>query len=209
MRARLIPFLLLAGLALPAAAAKTFCCLDENGSQACGDVLPPQCYGRAYREVSESGMTLRQVEAPLSAEQRALREAQAKKKKEDDRIALEERRKNQALLDTYGSDKDIDVMRDRVLTDLELTRKQALGRYQEALQRKQHLDNEAEFYKRKPMPLELSTEIKSNDLELVSQQAAAAAKLKEMEAARARFAEDKKRYLELMQGKSGARIGAQ
>ena len=47
------------------------------------------------------------------------------------------------------------------------------------------------------MPPELSSDIKNNDLELISQQAVAAAKLKEMEAVRARFAEDKKRYLEL------------
>lgn len=209
MRARLIFFLLLVGPALPASAAKTFCCLEENGSQACGDQLPAQCYGRAYREVSESGMTLRQVEAPLTAEQRALREAQAKRKKEEDRRVLEERRKNQALLDTYASDKDIDAMRDRALADLEDARRQAHERYQDALQRKQHLVNEAEFYKRKPMPLELSNEIRSNDLELASQQVVVAAKLKEMEAVRARFAEEKKRYLELVQGKSGARIGAQ
>ena len=128
-------------LALPAAAAKTYCCADEKGSQACGDQLPPQCYGRAYREVSESGITLRQVEAPLTAEQRALREAQARHKMEEERIALEEKRKNQALLDTYASEADIDVMRDRTLTDLEAVRKLALGRYQEALQRKQHLNN--------------------------------------------------------------------
>ncbi len=205
---RALWILLLACFALPAAA-KTYCCADEKGSQACGDQLPQQCYGRAYREVSESGIILRQVEAPLTAEQRALREAHARIKKEEERIALEERRKNQALLDTYASDADIDVMRDRTLTDLEAARKQALGRYQEALQRKQHLDNEAEFYKRKPMPLELFSEIKNNDLELTSQQAAAAAKLKEMEAVRARFTEDKKRYLELRQGRysAGSRIG--
>jgi len=209
MDRRLMLFLLLAGATLPAWAAKTFCCLDENGVQACGDLLPPQCYGRAYREVSEHGTTLRQIEAPLTAEQRALREAQAKRKKEEERIAIEERRKNQALLETYASDKDIDFMRDRMLTDLESVHKQALERYQEALKRKQHLDNEAEFYKRKPMPPELATEIKNNDFDLAAQQAAMAAKLKEMEAVRTKFTEEKKRYLELMQGKSGTKTGTQ
>ncbi len=209
MRAGPILFLLLVGSALPASAGKTFCCLEENGSQACGDQLPPQCYGRAYREVSESGMTLRQVEAPLTAEQRALREAQARRKKEEERAALEERRKNQALLDTYDSEKDIDVMRDRVLSDLDAARKEALERYQKAVKRKQHLDNEAEFYKKKPMPQELSSEIKDNDLELSSQQAAVAARLKEMDAVRAKFAEERKRYLELVKSKGGARTGAQ
>ncbi len=111
------------------------------------------------------------------------------------------------MLDTYGSDKDIDVMRDRALADLESARKQAQDRYQEAVKRKQHFDNEAEFYQRKTMPPELAAEIKGNDLELSTQQAAIAARLEEMAAVRAKFAEEKKRYLEL-QGKSGANSSA-
>jgi hypothetical protein len=57
----------------PAVAGRTLCCINEQGRNACGDILPRECYGRAYREVSERGVTLRYVAAPLSAEQLAQR----------------------------------------------------------------------------------------------------------------------------------------
>lgn len=198
----LVLLFLFAGLPFPGWAAKSFCCADENGRQVCGDILPQECYGRAYREMSERGTILHRVEAPLTAAQRELREAEAKRKKEEEHTAIEEKRKNQALLNIYASEKDIDFMRERALTDLDNARKLALERHKEALQRKQQFDNEAEFYKKKPLPYELKTQMKSNDIELQAQQAAMEAKQKEMEAVRARFDEEKKRYIELMRGKS-------
>ena len=47
-----------------------FCCTD-NGHQVCGDVLPLQCYGKGYREVSPQGTVRRLVEPPLTPEQLA------------------------------------------------------------------------------------------------------------------------------------------
>lgn len=198
---RLLLLFLLAGLPFSGWAAKSFCCNDENGRQVCGDLLPQECYGRAYREVSERGIILHRVEAPLTAAQKEQREAEEKRKKAEERNAIEERRKNQALQNTYSSVKDIDFMRERALADIEGARKQAMERHKEALARKQQLDNEAEFYKKKPLPYELKTQMKSNETELQAQQAEIGAKQKEMEAVRARFDEDKKRYIELMRGK--------
>lgn len=201
---RILLLLLLAGLPLSGRAAKSFCCDDANGHQACSDILPPECYGRAYREISENGIVLQRVEAPLSAQQKAVRQTEAKKKKEEERAATDERRRNQALLNTYSSVQDIDFVRERALTDLDRARKRALDRLNEALQRKRQLDNEAEFYKKKPMPYELQTQIKSNDIELQAQQAAIDAKQQEMTAVRARFDEEKQRYSELTRGRNGA-----
>ena len=67
----LLMLLLLAGTASSFAAARIFCCDDQSGKQVCGDILPSACYGRAYRELGQSGRTSRVVEAPLTAEQRA------------------------------------------------------------------------------------------------------------------------------------------
>ena len=198
--ARLL-FILLAALSMPGWAAKSFCCSDEKGRQVCGDILPQECYGRAYREMSESGTLLHRVEAPLTAAQRAQRDAEARRKLEEERTASEEKRRNQALLNVYSSEKDIDFMRDRALADLDTALKQAQERHREALQRKQQLDNEAEFYKKKPLPYELKTQMKSNDIELQAQLAAIEAKQKEMDTVRARFADDKKRFVELMRSK--------
>jgi len=199
---------LLLALSLPAQAAKTYCCADEQGRQVCGDSLPRECFGRAYREVSEHGTTLRKIEAPLTAQQKEQREAEAANKKKEERAAVEENRKNQALLNTYASEKDVDLARDRALADVENSAKEVQAKSSEALKRKQKLDVEAGFYQKKPMPPELTAQIKASESEIKAQQLAMEAKKKEMEQVRTRFEEEKKRYIELMRaGKNIAGSG--
>lgn len=200
--------LLLLTMQMPAHAGKTYCCTDERGRQACGDSLPRECFGRAYRELSERGTLLRQIEAPLTADQQAQREAALASKKKEERAAMEEKRKNQALLNTYTSEKDVDVARDRALADLESRAKEAQAKYNEGVKRKQKLEGEMEFYKKKAVPPELKEQIKANETEIKTQQTAIETKKQEMDQVRTRFEEEKKRYLELMRGgKAGAASG--
>lgn len=185
------------GLSLPAAA-RTFCCTDKAGHKICGDTLPIECEDRAYKEFGKGGV--RSVEAPLTAEQKTQRDADAAKKKEEERIAAEQRRKDRALLNTYGSEKDIDLMRDRALSDLQATGKQAQDKYDAAMKRKRKLDQELEFYKKKPVPANLKSQIKENETEIAAQQKALDDRQKEVDAVKARFEDDRKRYRELTQG---------
>lgn len=199
-RFALLSLLLFSMLAPSAHAAKSYCCSDERGRQVCGDSLPRECFGRAYREVSERGTTIRQVEAPLTPEQQAQRDAELAAKKKAERAAMEEQRKNQALLNTYASEKDVDVARTRALADVENRTKEVQAKYNEAVKRKQKLDGELEFYKKKPVPPELSEQFKASEAEIKAQQNAIEAKKKEMEQVRIRFEDEKKRYLELIHG---------
>jgi len=185
-------------------AGKTYCCTDERGHQVCGDSLPRECFGHAYRELSERGTLLRQVDAPLTPEQQAQREAAAANKKKEERAAMEERRKNQALINTYTSEKDVDIARDRTLADIENRAKEAQAKYNEAVKRKQKLEAEMEFYKKKPVPTELKEQIKAAETEIKAQQTAVDAKKQEMDQVRNRFEEEKKRYRELVRGSNSA-----
>lgn len=204
----LMALLLSASLIPTAYAGKTYCCTDEHGRQNCGDSLPRECFGRAYRELSERGTLLRQVEAPLTAEQQAQRDAALTTKKKEERAAMEEKRKNQALLNTYTTEKDVDIARDRALADAESRTKEMQAKYGEAVKRKQKLEGEMEFYKKKSVPAELKEQIKVNDSEIKAQQTAIEAKKQEMDQIRARFEDEKKRYQELMRGgKAGATTG--
>lgn len=201
---RLVAALLIgAGLSLPLAA-KTYCCTDKDGHRVCGDIMPEQCADRAYKEFGDKGV--RSYEAPLTAEQRAQREAAAAKKKEEDRIAGEQRRRDQALLNTYGSEKDIDILRDRAVADVEAIGQQAQEKYDVAQKRKVQLEKELEFYAKKPVPGALKSQIKENELEIEAQKKAIEDKDKAVQATRARFEEDRKRYRALTQ--TGAKSGA-
>jgi hypothetical protein len=175
----------------------TYCCSDQQGHQVCSDVLPQTCWGRAYREINSRGLTVRSVEAPLTPEQAAQREAEARRKREQDRLVREERKRNQALLDAYSSERDIDSVRDRTLADIQKSLDRANERYAEAAKRQKELSNEMEFYRRKPAPKELLDSIRDNESELRANGSVVEAKQKEMEATRTKFDDEKRRYVEL------------
>ena len=190
-------------LALGATAqTRIFCCDDARGRKVCGDFLPTECQGRAYEERDNKGFVSKKVEAPLTAEQQARRNAEIAKKEEEKRKAGEERRRTLALLSTYSSEKDINSARDRALAELDKNMKQSQVRLEEANKKKLKLAGDKEFYKGKPLPEQVKAEIRDNEKEIGAQQAAVDAKVKEMEEVRTRFADERKRYLELTGKKS-------
>ncbi len=208
---RLITALLFVSSALLAlgASAQTriFCCDDANGRKVCGDFLPAACQGRAYEERDNRGFVSKTVEAPLTAEQQARRDAELAKKDADAKKAAEERRRTLALLATYSSEKDIDSVRDRNLAEIDKSIKEAQKRLEEAKKKKQKLDSDKEFYKGKPVPDAVKAQIRDNDKDIQAQQTAIADKTREIEEVRKRFADEKKRYLELT-GKKSAESSA-
>lgn len=179
------------------AAGKLFCCNDSNGRQVCGDLMPTECYGRAYREVGESGRTVRNVDAPLTAEQRAERAAEDERRKAEEAAMKEQQRKDQALLNTYGSVKDIDAMRERALVDVEKSISDAEARIVEIKARRTKFENEAEFYKKKQLPPEVQKGLSDADSEIKAQQSIIESKRRDIDVIREKYDEDKRRYLDL------------
>lgn len=208
---RLIPVLLFASSAMlaqgVAAQARIFCCTDDKGTRVCGDFLPPVCQGRAYEERDGKGFVAKQVEAPLTPEQLAKREAENARKAEEAKKAAEERRRNLALLATYSSEKDILSARDRALAEVEKNQKQAQLRLDEANKKKKKIDQDREFYKGKPLPEDVKASIRDNEKEVAAQTAAVAAKVKEANEVRTRFEDERKKYLELTGKKPGQDAG--
>ncbi|MCF8149442.1 MAG: hypothetical protein K9K30_14725 [Burkholderiaceae bacterium] len=206
---RLISALLFASsavLALSASAqTRIYCCDAADGRKVCGDYLPTECQNRAHEERDNRGFVSKLVEAPLTPEQEARRDAEMAKKEEMAKKVAEERRRTLALLSTYSSEKDINTARDRALAELNTHKEQAQQRLDEANKKKAKLEGDKEFYKGKPLPNSVTADIRDNEKEIKAQQATVAAKLQEMEEVRARFADEKKRYLELTgKGPAGA-----
>lgn len=187
--------LLIAGEA--AAQARIFCCDDAKGRKVCADFVPPECASRAYEERDSQGRVSKKYDAPLTAEQQARRATELAKAEAEKRKAVEERRRALALVSNYANEKEIDSARDRALAVIEKNLKQTQAKLDEANKDKKKLDSEKEFYKKKPLPEQTKILIRDNESEIRAQQAAVEAQTKEMNEIRARFAEEKKRYLEL------------
>ena len=194
------------GLGGPAMAAGNFyCCVDANGKQVCGDLLPQACYGRAYRELGPNGQTLRNVEAPLTAEQRATRSAEEAQRKVEEEILREKHRKDQALLNTYGSEKDIEFMRLRAKADVQKSINAAEAKIVEIRTERKVFENEAEFYKKKKLPPEVQKGLRDADYEIKVQEYLIESKKKELDLIRIKYDEDLRRYQEIVRRNAAAR----
>jgi hypothetical protein len=189
--------LVLVGAESSLAAPSIFCCINEAGRQVCGDVLPAACYGRAYRELSYSGRTARTVEAPLTGEQRVQRAAEEQRRSEQERLLNEQRRKDQALLNTYGSEKDIEIMRSRAERDLATAIKAAEERIAEIRRQRKKFEDEAEFYKKRQLPADVAKGLRDADQEIRAQESVIESKKKDLEAIRLKYDEDLRRFVEL------------
>lgn len=192
--------------ALPLALqAQTVRCVGKDGKKYFGQTLPPQCVGQAAEYLDKSGNVIRRTEATLTQEQRLAKEADEKKKAEAAAVAKDEARRNRALLETYSSEKDIDLARQRALKDNEAAVKEIEARVAKIGQRGKELQKEMEFYqgKNKP-PAKLAADIKNNEIDLKSQTELLAAKKKEVDSINTKYDEDKKRLIALTKGQAEA-----
>jgi hypothetical protein len=179
------------------AAGKLYCCDDAKGMQVCGDVLPQACYGRAYREIGASGRTLRNVAAPLTAEERAQQALEEAKRKEEEAALKEQQRKDQALLNTYGSVKDIEAMRSRAQDDVQRSIAAAQEKIAEIRAQRKQYEDEAEFYKKKQLPAAVQKGLNDTAFEITAQESIIESKQKELKIIREKYDEDKRRYIDL------------
>ena len=208
MRSRTMMFLCSTLLAVAPAAAqeRMYKCVDAKGKVYYTQVPPPECLGRDTQELNKSGTLIRKkpVATPLSPAQEQAREAERRKKIEDEERSREERRKNLALLNTYSSEKDIEEARARALAEAQTAITDTQRAIEGAQKRHQELEAEKEFYVKKPMPFKLKQEIANNDIEIQNQIVLLDAKKKEISTINAKYDEDKRRYVELTSGKAAA-----
>ncbi len=196
----------LLAVAPAAAQERMYKCVDAKGKVYYTQVPPPECLGRDTQELNKSGTLIRKNPAaiPLTPAQEQAREAERKKKLEEEERSREERRKNLALLNTYSSERDIDEARTRALAEAQGAIEDTERRIAGAQKRHKELEAEKEFYVKKPMPFKLKQEIANNEIEIENQFALLEAKKKEISTIKAKYDEEKRRYVELTSGKAAA-----
>jgi hypothetical protein len=206
MRSPAAVFLLSCAVLAPALAQqpapqRMYKCIDARGKVYYTQVPPRECLGRDTQELNKSGTVMRKTERAATPAEIQAREAERKKKSEQDERAKEERRRNTALLNTYSSEKDVEDQRTRALKEaqaaIESTEKTIAG----AQKRQKELEVEKEFYVKKPMPLKLRNEISNVDIEIKNQTALLESKKKEISSINTKYDEDKRRYIELTAAK--------
>jgi len=191
--------LALALLHVPASEARVYCCKDARGQQVCGDVLPAACADRGYRELNSQGATVKQVEAPMTDAQRAKRDADAKKARDEEMVRQEQRRRDTTLLNTYTSEREIDVARDRRIADIEELLSRLREQQQTLSERQKKLEKDAAAFtakgKRVPSGIKDRLDTNGEDLRQIGENIAQ--KERDLLDTRKRFEEDRARFREI------------
>jgi hypothetical protein len=181
--------------AFPAFAA--FKCTDEKGRTHFEDTLPEACANVVTYELNRSGSVIRKIEPTRAKVDDSAARQQAA---QDEKAGVERKRRDRVLLDSYGSEREIDAARDRNVDMLKNRLSAAKTTAQKAQLRESEVQRLADA-KKGAVPAVLAGDLSRAKSERATADATVARIEKDMEATQARFAADKARFIELRAAK--------
>ena len=186
-----------------AQAQKIVCWKDKAGKVVgCGDKVPPEFQDNATKELNRRGVVVNQSAPSPTPEQKRAQQAELDRKAVDDQKASELRRKDRALLDTFTTEKEIDLKRNRDIQLIEsnieaqqTNLKNANDRQVDARLRVDQLKKE-----NKPVPAPLQEDYDRAEASKTKIQAQITQKRKDIADLNKQYDEMKKRFAELKGG---------
>ena len=197
---------LLAALAAPWANA-AYKCVDERGVTHIGDVPPPGCANVVMYEILPSGKVLRTIDPTPTEEQLRKRREDFDRAKAAIRDEADQKRKDMALINTFSTEKEFDVVRDRNIEPLKSRIAMAQDRIKAIDKRSKELEEELEFYKAgksktkaKEAPPQLTGDLIRLKTERTSLEGSITKSENEIEALKVKFDTDRRRWVALKSG---------
>ena len=196
-------------LAFAPAAFATYKCVDEKGITRIGETPPDECANVPMQEIGRNGSVIRTIPPSLTPEQVKAQQDAAEKNKQAQKEAAEQQRKDLALMNTYATEKEIDITRDRNVEPVNNRIKVARERIEAIDKRSKELEDEMEFYKAgksdkagkgkgaKDTPEQLKENLERAKKEKAALEKNITASEKEIEQIKAKYDGDKKRWLAL------------
>ncbi len=189
------------------AAGAAYKCVDENGTTHIGDTPPAGCANVKMYETTRSGAVIRTIDpTPTAEELKAKTEAMAKQK-EADKAMGEQKRKDMALLNTYATEKEFEVAKERNVDPVKSRIASAVDRIKAVEKRQKEIEEEMEFYragksktKSNEPPKGLVADLERVRLEKSALISTIARDEKEIEEIKAKYELDRKRWLDLKSG---------
>jgi len=178
--------------------AKMYKWVDDQGVTHYGETIPPEYAHRDREELNKAGRVVEKKEV-LTPEERHAKELEDIKKREDEEAALEQKRRDKALLNTYSNVKEIDLTRDRNLQQVEARINSINSQLKMAEDNLKALQKEADGYTKanKNIHVSLQEDLKESQARLTKLQQDMEKSKAEKAAVEARFNADKARYREL------------
>ena len=187
---------------------RSYRCVGADGKKYYGSTRPAQCANVAAEGLSAQGMVVRRFDAPPTPEQRAAKEAEAQKaaaqeqaKRDAANAAKVQARRDQALVQTYSSEKDIELVRQRALADNQNAQQDVERRIALLKKRQDELAKQAAAIKGGKAPSDtFEPDVKAVAYDLQLQERLLESRRKEAESINSKYDEDKRKYRELTRG---------
>jgi hypothetical protein len=186
----------------------TYRCVGKDGRKHYGSTIPQPCVGLPVELINKQGLVVRRIDPKADEDARQAKAADAEKKKEAEIVDKETARRNQALLATYTSEKDIEDARSRALRDHKLQVQEVERRIDEIRKRQERFEKDLAVYKeagKGAPPARLNEEITNAAIDLKAQQSLLEAKKKEAVSINSRYDDDRRRYKDAVASASTAR----
>jgi hypothetical protein len=122
-------------------------CVDDKGVTHIGDTPPAACAPVVMYEIKSNGSIVRKIDPTPTPEQAKAMNAENDRKREADKAAAEQKRKDAALLATFSSEKEFDVVLERTIAPIRSRMKVATERITAIEERQKKIEDEMEFYK--------------------------------------------------------------
>ena len=178
-----------------ASQAETYRCIGKDGKRYYGSLIPAECQGRPVELLNGQGLVVKRIDPEGAEKERLVKEASEARRRHEDQAAREVARRNQALLATYTSERDIDEARARALVENTKATLQVSSRIEELRKQQAGYQKEAEQFKGKgEVPAGLQHDQQSVEADLKAQEQLLEVKKREAETINARYDEDKKRF---------------
>lgn len=175
------------------AEAKLFKWVDKNGTTHYGETIPPEYADRDTKQIEKG-----RVKDRTDGFDTKMKDA-SKTDPAVEKTAKEAKRRDEALINTYSNEKEIDLARDRNLLQIEAR----INSYTTMLKSAQtslddlHRESDTLTKQGRKIPDELTNEIAEAEALVAKRQKELDTNQKEKEAVKARYEADKLRYREL------------
>ena len=179
--------------------AKMYKWVDDQGVTHYGETVPPEYADKDRSELNKAGRVIKKKEV-LTPEERRAKELEGIKQRENEEAALEWKRRDKALLNTYSNVKEIDLARDRSLQQVEARINSIGSQLKMAEDNLKGLQKEADGYTKanKKIHASLQEDLQESQARLAKLQQDMEKSRAEKAAVEARFNADKARYNELV-----------
>lgn len=179
-------------------AAKLYKWVDDNGITHYGETIPPEYAGKDRVELNKEGRVIKNDEV-MTPERRRAKELEDEKVRQDTNAALEQKRRDQMLINTYSSVNEIDLAHKRSLQQVD-ARINVLNSYLKSANEKllalqTEADNDTKTNKK--IPDSLQEDLQDAQDRLIKLQHDLEKPNAQKAALEARFAADRARYIEL------------